>query len=113
MNSAKNKLADGNDRALSATIGGVKFDDLTALLDGIQFRKTEDRGILLGRIYAHINQQVAVARITADVENDKRIKRLNRTIEGLQIALANESQRHIADLIELHGGPLHMGKEEF
>lgn len=76
-------------------------DAIGIMLHSVSLTAT-DRADLDVRFRAHLQQQVSVARITADVENDKKTEKLRRIVNDLSNELRSAHARWADDLICAH-----------
>ena len=78
--------------------------EIDVILDGVQFRKKEDRAKLtqqIGMLVARRNRRTAMDMLE---KGDRENSDLRTRIHRLENELRRESRRHAEDLVEAHGG---------
>ena len=66
------------------------MDELTM---NVEFKTSRDRSVCMERFRKYFAQQIAIAKITADVEAEKDMERLRRQIQMLEERLRSDRER--------------------
>lgn len=98
---ASQRAATGRDRDRASA--SLISDPCDRILDGVRFQSIAARDSAAQRIRDHVNQEVAIARINAEVHGENVAAKLKATIQKLRTELHRSHQRHVQDVIEAHG----------
>ncbi len=81
-------------------------DPIDDLFKGIHFRSKTDKDLLYVRFSKHVSQSNAITRISQDLDNDKQVERLHKTIYGLRYELQRAHRQWAEQVIEARSGDI-------